>query len=160
MRLPTPNPRKWRPLLGGMVELVYGHEELADVLMLTRVKLTPSTRRGQLMFHVFHRGDQDDPHDHPWYFWTFPLHSYSELAIMDSGGDRVVIPRFKWTRRPAEYVHKVEGRLRRMSTHHWWCTLVWHGPEEREWGFWVFVEEETTERVFVPWRRYLYGEGD
>lgn len=37
----------------------------------------------RLRLHIFHRGDADqDLHDHPWDFWTFPLTPYvEEVAI-------------------------------------------------------------------------------
>lgn len=38
---------------------------------------------GRLRLHIFYRGDQDeDCHDHPWDFWTFPFTSYvEEVAV-------------------------------------------------------------------------------
>ena len=81
----------------------------------------------RLRLHIFHRGDNDpDPHDHPFYFWTFPLTSYVEEVTIRreeefeldgqkgvSGGcEKVlrVVPAWRWSYRPAEHTHRVLGR--------------------------------------------------
>ena len=39
------------------------------------------TPLGTLRVHTFYRGDDDGaPHDHPWWFVTFPLRSYVETV--------------------------------------------------------------------------------
>lgn len=124
---------------------------------ITKVKLSPRTRWGQLHFHLFWRGDTDpDPHDHPWDFWTFPLRSYVEEV--PTGPHAVwlsVVGRFRWHHRPAEHIHRVvrsvvtrEGQVRRFAT------IVWTGPKRRGWGFWP-VDPETGERYWIYWRDYL-----
>ena len=174
MTLPKPNLRKWRDYF--FVERIYGQGRFHTTVMLTRIKLTPSTRWGQLYFHIFHRGDEDpDPHDHPWDFWTFPLQNYWEMVMDDEGIITMnLVPKFKWTKRSAYYTHRVRGPQHRTD---WTAvvvrtlyTFVWHGPKLRSWGFWVLREADGwTEmqvalgtrrgrRFFVPWREYVYGE--
>lgn len=80
---------------------------------------------GRLRLHIFHRGDQDDDcHDHPWGFWTFPLTSYvEEVVVEDRVKDQMpgvpsvyrrrrlqVVPAFRLTFRPATHTHRVLGR--------------------------------------------------
>lgn len=80
--------------------------------------------------HIFHRGDKDqDCHDHPWDFWTFPLTSYVEevlhpiretVAYRPDGSPlnepierfsrRVeLVRRFRLHKRSAEHCHRVLG---------------------------------------------------
>ncbi|MCK5639713.1 MAG: hypothetical protein KAJ19_02910 [Gammaproteobacteria bacterium] len=102
------------------IETVYGKDGVHRTPYLTRIKLTPKTHWGQLMLHIFHRGDADDhPHDHPWEFWTFPLTSYVEEAweqVRDDNNFGIFpvykmklnhVDAFKWHHRPAEYMHRV-----------------------------------------------------
>ena len=91
---------------------------------------------GRLRLHIFHRGDLDqDPHDHPWDFWTFPLTPYVEEVtekrdvrvsdhVVKAVGEtfdfghmeteyrteRHVVPAWRWAFRPAEHTHRVLGR--------------------------------------------------
>lgn len=74
---------------------------------------------GRLRLHIFHSGDEDqDPHDHPWNFWTFPFQSYVEEVTMKvSSGDEedvyvktlMVTPAWRFNFRPAEHCHRVLG---------------------------------------------------
>lgn len=75
--------------------------------------------------HIFHRGDKDqDCHDHPWDFWTFPLTSYVEEVLHPVRQARLtkaepppdkffrslqVVERFRLHYRPAEHCHRVLG---------------------------------------------------
>lgn len=148
---------------------------------LTRISLTPRTRWGQLKIHVFHRGDADpDPHDHPWNFWTFPLHTYVEDVMDGHRGtmEYQVVRRFRWHRREAWHAHRVVGR----AVDKWWTkvyqtsdrpfvTLVWTGPKIRRWGFWVGGSDPRCAnmgweiqsnpingtRIWMHWRTYIYG---
>lgn len=80
---------------------------------------------GRLRLHIFHRGDDDqDPHDHPWGFATFPLQSYVEevtekldYKLIDAAGNEYdgyekrlqVVPAFRWNKRKCEHLHRVLG---------------------------------------------------
>lgn len=131
------------------VEWIYGADGENESLYLLRIPLSPGTRWGGMYLHIFLRGDLDpDCHDHPWYFWTFPLVSYAEV-VRPKGGDKFkyahVVDSFRWHHRTGDYAHRVLGTGDRRI-----YTIVWHGPKRREWGFWV-------KDRWVPWRAYLYG---
>lgn len=84
---------------------------------------------GRLRLHVFHRGDTDqDPHDHPWSFVTFPFTSYVEevttkrpvrveadwIELCEEGTlgyecQRVVVRAWRFHYRPATHCHRVLG---------------------------------------------------
>lgn len=160
-----------------MIKRVYGWDGQYSTCYLTRIKLTPKTRWGQLYFHFFHRGDHDrDFHDHPYDFWTFSLVTYYEDVLDLSMGrsTRNAVERFQWHFRPAEYIHIQLGAAR----YRWAAeemqtldgppkiinvfggrtiTLVWHKPTRRPWGFWVRNYEIAFEYIWIPWRDYLFS---
>ena len=79
---------------------------------LTRVKLMPHTRWGQLIVHRFHRGDKEsDTHDHRWDFWTFPLQDYLEVERRPHDGALILsrVQAYRWHKRPKEHAHRVIG---------------------------------------------------
>lgn len=128
---------------------------------LTRFRLTPKTRWGQLCLHKFHRGDADrDPHDHPRDFWTFPLHLYLEQVMNPATGrlsSNYVQP-YRWHYRPAEYTHIVEGRVGTYRDKPFW-TLIWRKPVRKGWGFYVENGRKGHRilRKYIPWEDYLNG---
>lgn len=152
-----------------IIQRIYGRDGEHSTCYLTRVKLTPKTRWGQLYFHFFHRGDQDrDFHDHPYDFWTFPLRTYYEQVLdIDGilGQARVMghprlneVKAFRLHHRYAEYSHIQLGAARyRWTTEtqgeppfHWvrenifggWtATFVLRHSTRRQWGFWERVGE-------------------
>lgn len=71
---------------------------------------------GRLRFHLFYRGDLDeDCHDHPWNFWTYPFTPYVEEVLLQVEPDYFetylrVVPAFRWNYRAAETKHRVLGR--------------------------------------------------
>lgn len=85
--------------------------------------------------HVFHRGDKDqDCHDHPWDFWTFPLTSYVEEVLQEMPQARrardikpapkfytttQVVKRFRAHRRSAEHCHRVLGSFEGYEESFW-----------------------------------------
>ncbi len=82
-----------------------------------------------LFIHCFRRGDADDLHDHPWYFW---------ISIVLSVGYWEVTPTGRKWRRPGSIAfrsglsrHKVE--LDPTKPPPW--TLFIPGPKSRTWGF-------------------------
>ena len=169
----------------GWAELIYGQaKEGGRTLYLARVPLSPMTRWGQLLWHVFYRGDEDpDPHDHPWRLWTYPFQTYLEEVMEHDGTLRYNrVERWRWHFRDFTYTHRVIGPLDCGS----WPlhTLVWRGPyiAGRRWGFWVKGNNPVLDligwhiqsnpcttmtdtdrlserwRMKVPWRTYIYGE--
>jgi len=144
-----------------------GSETEKDVLF-HRWALTPLTRWGQLWLHHFVREDVDNPHDHPFDFWTYPLNGYFEhvLENVDPLGGvpekyalttNWVSPR-RWQFRAAEHTHRV-------MTPFW--SLVWRKPDRREWGFWRDMglasmpaaknRPRKGDRAWYQWELYLYG---
>lgn len=104
--------------------------------------------------HRFWASDDDRaPHDHPWWFVTFPLSPYWEQvehgAVINGraypNGVSRFVEAFRFHYRPAEYRHIVtllpgrEGKT--------W-TLCISGPYQRSWGFWPKPDK------FVPWRQW------
>lgn len=164
----------------GWAELIYGQVRNGGrTLYLARLPLTPSDMTvpwrvkehpwwspkgwklvdGQLLWHVFYRGDEDpDPHDHPWDFWTFPLSAYYE-EVMDHEGTITLqlVPAWRWSFRSWAYTHRVmyprysaiDGAClvdnvaipeRYRGPDALWPlhTLVWRSPYCKvTWGFWV-----------------------
>lgn len=107
-----------------------------------------------LRLHKFYRGDDDSaPHDHPWWFITFPLKSYGEMYWeRESAGcasvwacKTRVVKAFRFHYRPATHRHFVilPGNLAPLYT------LVIGGGHQRKWGFWP------TPTNFVYWRDWV-----
>lgn len=114
-----------------------------------------------LRAHKFYRGDDDRaPHDHPWWFITFPLKTYIEDVFVPQhftrrwagelfGYESVwtnaysypnTVKAWRFHYRPATYRHIVRG-----SGKPFW-SLVISGRPLRMWGFWPRPNK------FVPWR--------
>ena len=130
-----------------LITRIYGRDRMHSTCYLTRVKLTPKTRWGQLYLHVFHRLDQDrDPHDHPYDFWTFPLVTYTEEVLEDGVVRKNRVRAFRWHFRPAEYTHRMLGGPDGKA-----ITFIWRKQTRRMWGFWV------NGLYWVPWREYLFN---
>jgi hypothetical protein len=86
-----------------------------------------------LRLHKFHRGDDDRaPHDHPWWFITFPFRSYEE--VVPEGGVLMhrVVKAFRFHYRPATYQHIVKMPPGAKP----FFTFVISGQRSRGWGFW------------------------
>lgn len=104
-----------------------------------------------LRLHKFYRGDDERaPHDHPWWFITFPFKSYTEIVQeFDINGTHIkdghlvaggwvehqrVVRAWRPHFRPAEFRHYVVGRLDGEKKPFW--TFVIAGDRSRRWGFW------------------------
>ena len=132
---------------------------------------------GRAFLHVFHRGDEEDPHDHPSAFWTFPLVPYIERVYVPHEAAPLaakigtseftvferVVPAFRLHRREWWHIHRVIGRADGRDGPI--VTLVWRERERRgaPWGFWVRNVREDRSLVggpiiksFLPWQDYLY----
>lgn len=134
-----------------------------------RLPYMTRTRLGRLMYHVIYRRDDDDPHDHPWWFVTFPLTSYVEEVTLrtvesfdrDIGAIidpplvefvtfRRAVRAFHFHYREAHFIHRILGPWTGEDVSQYPAaggyergvgtgtirTIVWRGPEIREWGFW------------------------
>lgn len=100
-----------------------------------------------LRLHIMHRGDADqDLHDHPADFVTFPLTSYVE-EYLDDNGERLtrVVKAFRWHVRKAEFAHRIvgrwtgetldDGRYIARADDGQMASIVWWGKPRRAWGF-------------------------
>lgn len=144
--------------------VVYGAEGDHDTPYMRRIWI------GRLRLHIFFRGDADpDPHDHPWDFWTFPLHSYVEdVTTCDPQGRystrREVVARWRLHYRPATHTHRVLGRYkpserrvpRRDVGPGRIVTIVWRGGSERKWGF---LKYRDGKWCWQHWKEYVYQGG-
>jgi hypothetical protein len=117
---------------------------------------------GTLRLHRFLRGDDDRaPHDHPWWFITFPFTSYVEKYWWPKMRWNPAIEKFEvahWLYaervvkawrfhfRPAKFRHFVIGRADGKNKPFW--TFVITGFATNAWGFWP------TPTTFVPWKEW------
>lgn len=157
----------------GWAELIYGQARAEGrTLYLARLPLTPMTPWGQLLWHVFYRGDEDpDPHDHPWDFWTRPLWQGYWEEVMDHDGTLRLnhVPKGRWSFRSWAYTHRVlypdhgvdgmfvlpitvmaETEEARARIADWPLhTLVWKRPYRKgiTWGFWVLGNNPILDRI-------------
>ena len=144
----------------------------------------------RLRLHTFHRPDQDeDCHDHPWDFWTFPLVSYVEDVVvqvptgkmllsnppqreMVNEKRRQIVPAFRISFRPATHCHRVLGRYRK------WTPVAGNAVRLNEWDkdpspgkivtlvwiskpkrAWGFLKNREGEWCWVAWRDYIFNGG-
>ncbi len=111
-------------------------------------------RKHRLLLHHFRRSDADDPHSHPWDFWSLVIRGGYFEFVPDKAendprpiGQRRLVG--KWygpgsiLYRRAEHVHRVELPPGRTS----W-TIVFTFPKRREWGFFTRVG-------YKPWRVFF-----
>lgn len=152
----------------GLAEIITGTQ---DTVYLVRIFLTPRTRWGQLLLHVFYRGDEDlDPHDHHWDFWTLPLlrdyveevmrpdHEYTyDGRISHYAGtmfDQVVDAR-RWHFRRAAHTHRVMPAPFNIFP---LVTLVWRKPDipGLMWGFWLDLTRLGAEQYCDPLGVYTH----
>ena len=155
---------------------IYGRDGRHHTPYMTRLWI------GRLRLHIFHRGDQDeDCHDHPWNFWTFPLNSYLEEVVDPYVADQVrdglapvsavtrlpqtylqVVRAFRLHFRPATHSHRVLGRFSGYSggqptfSQRRIVTLVWRSGVERKWGF---LKRRDRRWCWVRWREYILEGG-
>jgi hypothetical protein len=114
-----------------------------------------------LRLHKFYRGDDERaPHDHPWWFITFPFTGYWEsvekLVVWPErwgwgellATTRVInyVKSFRFHFRPATYRHIVM-RANKPAGKPWW-TFVIAGHRTRLWGFYP------PGGSFVPWNEW------
>lgn len=113
------------------------------------------TRWFKVYLHHFVADDWSlDLHDHPKRFISIGLKGrYVELTPDPKGGTKTRTFAAPWIRSfPAEHIHRlrmVRGWLGEVGQC-WTLVIVLRGT--REWGFWHLGR-------FIPWRRYVEGEG-
>lgn len=130
-------------------KIIYGCEARGDgdQPYLTRYTLL-QTKRGNLHFHVFHRSDGPEMHDHPWAFISVILwRGYREYCHENAfwQGKRTWPGQILY--RMASHTHRVELIDGKRAV-----TLVWTFKREREWGFF-------TKKGWQPWKDYFRERG-
>ena len=144
----------------------------------------------RLRLHTFHRPDQDeDCHDHPWDFWTFPLVSYvEEVAIKEpdysvsyAGPPWVfrktlqIVPAWRLSFRPATHCHRVLGAYQGNGNAIEWDTgddgtitspnvnlakkIVTIVWISKPKRAWGFLKNREGEWCWVAWRDYIFNGG-
>lgn len=147
-------------------EKIYGRDS-TTLYMDRRIFLN------RIRYHVFHRGDEDEePHDHPFNFVTFPLNNYVERVYdpyVDAWTERVV-NRFSLHWRPAEFAHRVLGLysgyihvdIESTAAPFVWKhgvksglirTIVFTSRQRRRWGFWS-RDPNTGDPMWLHWKDF------
>jgi hypothetical protein len=170
--------QRWIPLyldlLIGKWKLRFGFEYsrvgLGDTPYLDRYILYVGT--GTLRLHKFWRGDDmRAPHDHPWWFITFPFRTYTEIAeVCKYGGgvpnDQTGVPSDAVNLCTQRCIRRIERTVTAWRPHFrpalyrhivkdaacpFWTFVITGGPSN-SWGFWPRPER------FVPhreWTQYV-----
>ena len=129
---------------------------------------------GRLRLHIFYRGDLDeDCHDHPWDFWTFPLTSYVEEVAKQDGftynsprgfdpdGPAMkpyyekhlqIVPALRLTFRPAIHCHRVLGAWNGRFRHPYWGDQARMSLEKAKQHGWLPAVEYRKPIVTLVWR--------
>lgn len=144
---------KWMP--------VQRIRDLDGFLRLTRLKLMPRTPWGRLYLHKFHASEWGMPlHDHAYDFYTFPLRrAYVEFTTGHHNCElvhAVRVPPWRWSWRPAEHTHIVDGPLQTKNPALYgrfpFYTLFWECPQRRRWGFWLPCKPAAD--LWIYWKDY------
>jgi len=124
-----------------------------------------------LYIHRFMRSDADDPHDHPWNFFTYVISGgydevcYSKVPQKSCNQGEQFFSAL-WTKyltrrlpgtiayRKATDVHQVviDRNYEMSEIKNAPFTVCLIGPRIREWGFWPLENNGTT---WIDWRKYL-----
>jgi len=93
------------------------------------------------VIHQFKESDEDDLHDHPWWFFTFIIKGeYIEHT-----------PEGSFHRKPFQLRFSKSAALHRVELINdepvW--TFFMMGPKKREWGF-------VVNNVWIPWKQYVH----
>ena len=100
-------------------------------------------------FHTFHMGDDEAaPHDHPWWFITFPFRSYTETVQTPDGRmNSRVVRAWRFHFRRAGHRHFVHEPLRPFST------IIMTGPLKHNWSFWPDAKTRIPHREWTDYNR-------
>jgi hypothetical protein len=124
--------------------------------------------------HRFMRSDADDPHDHPWNFFTYiisggytELHYKTEVDMLTHESTRFLWEPVSNKRTPGSLAHRRATDIHQVVLDRSYemdeidqapFTVCLMGPRRRHWGFWPKSNHGTT---WVDWREYLdIQEGD
>jgi len=100
-------------------------------------------------FHTFYQGDEEAaPHDHPWWFITFPFRSYTETVQTPDGRmNSRVVRAWRFHFRRASHRHFVHEPLRPFST------IIMTGPLKHDWSFWPDAKTRIPHREWTNYNR-------
>ncbi len=94
--------------------------------------------------HGYHRGDADDPHDHPWPNASLVVRGWYRENVYDAQANLVRCE----TRRPGDIVLRSAGSIHAiLETSPDCLSLFATLRKEREWGFW-------RDGQFIHWRDF------
>jgi hypothetical protein len=126
------------------------------------------SRFGCIYIHRFMRSDADDPHDHPWNFFTYVCEGGYKEYFYDREKPQIYKGEFKtmWTRyvnnrapgsiafRKATDIHQVvlDRSYEMEEIEQAPLTICLMGPRLREWGFW---DLKAAGAIFTDWRKYI-----
>jgi hypothetical protein len=108
---------------------------------------------GTLRIHTFHQGDDDcAPHDHPWWFITFPLQTYTETVQTPDGRlNSRPVKRWRFHFRSALHRHFVHDPGRPIKT------IIWTGNVINNWSFWPDHRTRVKHREWTNYNREAEG---
>lgn len=145
------------------IEIISGHGD--DTPYLIRYHLI-NNRFFKLYLHYFLRSDLDDPHDHPWSFWTWMVRgSYVEELYnrRTRAFSRDVRSQFgrRSAYRHAEDAHRIKvPTVYDVRKDNWKAgapmTLFFAFKKRRDWGF---IENYRTAPHWIRWDVYLSKKG-
>lgn len=165
---------KWCEKRGRVFYITGGADR--KTVYLVRYIVWKSHRFGCLYIHRFMRSDADDPHDHPWNFFTYVIsggyneYYYDKSEPKHNGKKYISFWKEKVNRREpgslayrrATDIHKVkvdneiEMRLDELNPKEKLekapLTVCLMGPRRRQWGFW---KKRYKGSRFIDWRDYL-----
>ncbi len=102
-----------------------------------------------LYLHAYHRGDADEPHDHPWPNASLIVRGWYRETVYDAQARPITTV----TRMAGDIVLRSAGSIHAiLETSDDCLSLFATLPKEREWGFWV-------DGKLVPWRQFEPGGG-
>ncbi len=106
------------------------------------------------LHEVFRSDDDDDPHDHPWVWYTFIVFGgyVDEQWEVPADGSPRRICGYE-VMRPGTGARRAPGHLHRLRLFPWrkkpsW-TLVFIGPRKQDWGF------QTADVGWMPFAQYM-----
>lgn len=139
------------------VELISGHGD-PDSVYLVRYHLM-NNRFFKLYLHYFLRSDLDDPHDHPWGFWTLMLRGAYTEELYDWRTRKFTtlrrIPgKNSLVSRNADAIHRVivDRTLTQDQKDQAPMTLFFATKKTKEWGF---IKNYKKGPKWVHWKEYV-----
>lgn len=118
-----------------------------DYTYLRRLRIVQTPWFAFLLHFIFVPDLDQDPHDHPWNFWSFVVRGgYTERFfefVHDRNFSHFRKRHLRWSlhRMRVEHAHQIDGISPRT------CTLLFVGRRQRDWGFWM-------SEGFIPWKTY------